>query len=89
MTPNRRESDKVLIRLDTNVEIILAEVTTIRGCYDALVKRVGDDEGKIGILDANLTTAGKEIVRLRDSQSVWSLINSVAAAIGVYLGMRP
>jgi hypothetical protein len=88
MTPNRRESDKVLIRLDANVETILAEVTMIRGCYDALVKRVGDDEGRIGVLDANLTTAGKEIVRLRDSQSIWSIINSIAAAIGVFLGMR-
>jgi|WetSurMetagenome_2_1015567.scaffolds.fasta_scaffold1191355_2 hypothetical protein len=86
MPQDRRKSDEVLIRLDENVKSIKADMSHMVACYDALVSRVGEDEGKVGIIEANLITAGQEIKRLRDTSGVWSGINTFLAAIAGIIG---
>jgi hypothetical protein len=82
----RRESDEVLIRLDENVKAIKADTAVIFKCYSELEARVRAREQDAATTSANLLTAAQEISKLRQSQSIWSLLNSIGVFAAGIIG---
>ena len=77
--------DVLIAEMGKDIKTLILSVNDLKMDFqkscEGYDERLRSAEGKVGICETNLNTAGQEITRLRGTQNTYSLLNIIGAAI--------